>query len=58
MGDLPPYSGPMPTCAKCGNFEARTVYYHETFCAEDEYHERMCRRCGYIWYEAVLGGKA
>lgn len=54
MSDLPPYSGPMPGCKKCGNFDARTVYYDESWGSSVEYHERMCKRCGFIWYEAVL----
>lgn len=56
MSDLPPYSGPMSTCQKCGHFDARTVYYDDGYASmPDEYHERMCNRCGFIWYEAVLG---
>lgn len=54
MSDLPPYSGPMPTCQKCGTADARTVYYAEDWDERGEYHERTCNRCGFIWYEAVL----
>lgn len=62
---LPPYSGHMPACKKCGHFGADTEYLPTGMCLHlaGERHEnseinerlhRTCQRCGYTWDEAVL----
>jgi predicted nucleic-acid-binding Zn-ribbon protein len=61
---LPPYSGPEPTCPKCGNEGAATEFralgecLHETgeqvhtFARNERLH-RTCYRCGHQWDEAT-----
>lgn len=63
MSALPPYSGPMPRCVKCGHMEADTQYVAGEQIATYEGRvvrgnvggdelERSCRRCHYTWREA------
>jgi predicted nucleic-acid-binding Zn-ribbon protein len=62
---LPPFSGDKPTCPKCGNVGADTVYLAYGHCVHgsglalgvepNERLHRECRRCEYAWDEALVG---
>ena len=57
MSELPPYSGPLALCIKCGTRDASTAYRllrQGDQLPPHEYHQRICKRCGFIWNEAVL----
>lgn len=62
--ELPPFSGVIPRCVKCGNLGATTKYLAFGRClhgsdrafAGYEPNERLhreCGRCGYAWDEAL-----
>ena len=60
---LPPFSGDVPTCAKCGHKGASTLYLAHGRCLHNgtaviglypnERLHRECGRCGYQWDEAL-----
>ncbi len=58
---LPPFSGDIAPCAKCGNEDAYTHYRAageprpgEVAWNPPERLERECSRCGYRWDEACV----
>ena len=69
--DLPPYSGENPTCPKCRQVGAKTVYMARNVCVpgmngqhilvEESAHlnerlHRQCWNCEYQWDEALALG--
>lgn len=69
MTALPPYSGPLSSCQKCGNGQADTQWQPSTAelsayghlldrraladTGEPGWLLRTCTRCGYQWAEAT-----
>lgn len=62
--ELPPFSGDGPRCPKCLGNGASTAYLGYGECAHGTFNEtigfetnerlhRECRRCGYMWDEAL-----